>query len=176
MVSSLRIFALSFAAGTAVSVASLACDNPNPGVPVGSYAVTSALSENSCGSGVAPSDPGNFDVTISNSDGVYYWFPDTGGSSVEGKINSARTVSSSEVVADNVDGTEAGAGPCTMQRSDTLTYTMGTGAVPASLTGSYSSVFSTASGATCTDQLATHGGAYAALPCTVTYSLSGALQ
>jgi hypothetical protein len=153
-----------------------ACDNPNPGTPVGSYSVTSVLSLDSCGGGVAPSDPGSFDVTISDEDGVYYWFPNTGASSVSGPMNASRTVSVTEIVADNVDGSDAGAGPCTLQRNDTLSFTLAAGASPRTFTGAYSFTVAPAVGASCADQLVTHGGGYGALPCTVTYALAGSRQ
>jgi hypothetical protein len=162
----------------AASFAGLAaCDNPNPGVTVGTYSVASALSDNSCGADVAPTDPGSFDVTISNDQGTYYWFPNTGASAVSGGMNAARTVSVTEVVADDVDETDAGAsGPCTLQRNDTLSFTLAAGATPASFTGSYSFTVSPAIGANCADQLVQSGGGYTKLPCTTTYTLTGKRQ
>jgi hypothetical protein len=73
--------------------------------------------------------------------------------------------------------TEAGAsGPCTLQRNDTLSFTLGPGAQPASFTGSYSFVTTPAIGASCADQLTAEGGVYGALPCVVVYSLTGKAQ
>lgn len=153
-----------------------ACDNPNPGTPVGTYAVTSALSANTCGAQVASADPGSFTVAISNDNGVYYWFPSTGGTSTSGTMNASRTVTITDVVVDNVDGSDAGAGPCTLQRNDALRFTLGEGAAPASFSGSYGFTMTPAIGATCSDQLVAGGGGYSALPCTVTYALTGKLQ
>jgi hypothetical protein len=153
-----------------------ACDNPNPGTPLGTYAVTSALSMDTCGGTAAVTDPGSFGVTISNDSGVVYWFPDTGGTGVSGTMNAARTVNITEVVADDVDQTEAGAGACTLQRNDTLTFTLAPGVSPASFTGSYSFVVNPAIGANCSDQLTVHGGGYSTLPCLVTYKLTGTAE
>jgi hypothetical protein len=152
----------------------LSCDNPNPGTPIGTFAVASALTGNSCGSEVAETSPGSFDVTISNDDGVVYWFPSTGGTAVSGSINAARTVSISEAVADDVDETDSGSGACILQRNDTLSFTLASGAAPSSFTGSYSFTFSPATGSSCSDQLAARGGTFGQLPCTVSYALTGA--
>jgi len=160
----------------ALASAFAACDNPNPGTPLGTFSVTSALTANSCGAQVADTDPGSFQVTISNDQGIVYWFPDTGGTSVSGSMSASRTVSISEVVADDVDQTDAGAGACTLQRNDTLAFTLAAGAAPASFTGSYSFTVSPAVGANCSDQLLAGGGGYTALPCTITYSLDGTRQ
>jgi hypothetical protein len=160
----------------ALAGALAACDNPNPGTPLGTFSVASALTANSCGAQVADTDPGSFQVTISNDQGIVYWFPDTGGTSVSGSMSSSRSVSISEVVADDVDQTDAGAGACTLQRNDTLAFTLAAGASPASFTGSYSFTVSPAIGANCSDQLLSGGGGYTTLPCTITYSLSGARQ
>ena len=153
------------------------CGNPTPGTVLGTYAVASALSADTCGSiVVASADPGPFTVTISNDRGVYYWFPSTGGTSTSGSMNAARTVTIDDTVVDNVDGTDAGVGPCTLQRNDALRFTLAAGASPGSFTGSYGFTMMPAAGSTCTDQLAAHGGSYAALPCTITYALTGKLE
>jgi len=160
----------------AFAVASAACDNPTPGTVLGTYAVASTVSTNSCGSVAAATDPGSFSVTISNDHGTVYWFPNSGGTSTSGTMNAARTVTISDVLADDVDATEAGVGKCTLQRNDTLSFTMATGVAPASFTGSYSFTVSPAIGANCADQLASGGGGYAELPCTVNYKMDGTLQ
>jgi hypothetical protein len=158
------------------ALSSPACDNPNPGSPLGTFKVTSALSANSCGSDVADTDPGTFDVTLSNDQGIVYWFPSTGGTSASGSMSASRTVNITEVVADDVDQTEAGAGACTLQRNDTLQFTLAAGSQPASFTGSYGFTVEQAVGANCADQLASSGGGYATLPCTITYTLNGTRQ
>jgi hypothetical protein len=158
-------------------LALVACDNPNPGTPLGTFVVASTLSVDTCGGTVVDGSPGIFDVTISNDDGLIYWFPNTGGTGTYGVMDPSGTVSINEVVADDVDMTEAGAsGACTLQRNDTLTFTLPSGAAPGSFTGSYSFTMSAASGANCADQLTANGGGYGALPCTVTYGMKGTRQ
>ncbi len=153
-----------------------ACDNPNPGTPLGTFSVTSSLVASSCGAGVADPSPGSFQVTLSNDHGLIYWFPDTGAAAASGALGASGTVSIREVLADTVDAYDGGAGTCTLDRSDVLTFTLPPGASPASFKGSYAFTVAPAAGATCTDQLAATGGAYAALPCTIAYDLSGTRQ
>ncbi len=154
-----------------------ACDNPNPGTPLGTYSVTSGLVTDTCGGTVVQASPGDFDVTLSNDQGVVYWFPNNGASSQSGSLSASRSVSISDVLADDVDETEAGmSGACTLDRTDTLTFTLAAGAAPASFTGAYTFTLTPAVGANCADQLTSHGGGYGALPCTVSYSLKGTLQ
>jgi hypothetical protein len=156
-----------------VGALQVGCDNPTPGTPLGTFAVTTALTTNSCGGSVADTDPGNFSVTISNDNGVVFWFPDTGASSVSGALGANGAVSISEDLSGNVDGVDGGNGPCTLDRTDTLKFVLAPGSAPASFTGSYSFTVSTASGSSCNDQLTQYGGGYGTLPCTITYSLSG---
>ena len=59
-----------------------------------------------------------------------------------------------------------------MQRGADLDVTLGDGSFTATL--DYS--FSVTTGADCDDQLATSGGQYETLPCTVTYDLTGSKQ
>jgi len=154
----------------------VACDNPTPGTVLGTYTVSSTLSTNTCGGAVAETDPGSFDVTISNDHGTVYWFPNTGGTSTSGTISSARTVSISEVLSDNVDATDGGSGKCTLQRNDTLRFTLAAGSPPASFTGTYTFILTPANGANCSDQLTSGGGAYTVLPCTIAYTMDGTRQ
>ena len=160
---------------TAIASALLlgACENPNPGAALGTFSVKSHLMTNTCGGTAANLDPGDFDVTISNDHGIIYWFPQTGASSAQGGLGGNGTVTINETVSDNVDGVNGKAGPCTMDRTDALTFTFARGPLPASFTGTYGFTVAAASGANCTDQLTTNGGGYGALPCTLTYSLAG---
>jgi hypothetical protein len=152
------------------------CENPTPGTALGTFSVTTGLTTDTCGGTVAEADPGDFTVVISDDNGVVYWFPQTGGSSVSGGLASDGNVTIGEEVAGNVDGVDGGNGACTLDRMDTLSFTLPPGNAPASFTGSYSFTVSVASGSICTDQLTTSGGGYGTLPCTVTYSMNGKRQ
>ena len=147
---------------------------PGVGVQVKpGFAVETSLTADSCGGTVAATDPGNFSVTLSTDHGLVYWFPSTGGMSASGGLDGARTVNIRETVADNVDAVDGGSGACTLERSDTLSFTLAAGGQPGSFTGEYSFTVAPAAGAQCEDQLTVRGGGYGALPCTITYALSG---
>jgi hypothetical protein len=165
----------------ALGVLAAGCGNPLPGTLLGTYQVTAAAGTNTCGLG-APSTY-QFDVQISEATTpteTLYWSWLTNEPIASGPLAAAAggdpslqaTLTSSQSL--DVDPTDAGPGPCTMVRDDTLVVTLGGGTPPASFAGTMGYAFSAASGADCSDQLAAAGGSYAALPCSVTYSISAA--
>jgi hypothetical protein len=172
-----RVTAIAFAGSLAVLAAG--CANPLPGHLLGTYQVNATAQANGCGLG-APARY-QFDVELSEATmgattTLYWsWLTDTpiasGPLAPVSASDPALQASLSASQSANVDGTDAGPGPCTMDRADSLVVTLGTGTPPRSFTGTLSYTFSTASGADCTDQLTASGGAYAALPCTVGYAL-----
>ena len=149
------------------------CGNPLPGTLLGTYQVTATVGDNTCGLG-APSVR-QFDVELSETTTAtaqtLYWSWLDHTPIASGPLATLQaTLTSSQ--SGNVDGTDAGPGPCTMDRADSLVVTLGAGTPPGSFGGTMSYAFSAASGADCSDQLSAAGGAYAALPCTVTYALA----
>jgi len=154
-----------------------ACEDTTlPGNPVGSFAVTGTLMTNSCGSGLAPPNPWTFNVALSRSQSTLYWSTLDGSPMLSGSIDGTLTASITASNSANVDATDAGAGPCDMQRNDTIKITLATGVPTPSFSGTVEYDFAAVSGADCTDQLTAAGGMYAALPCTMTYSLAATRQ
>lgn len=157
------------------------CGNSLPGTVLGTYEVTANAGANTCGLG-APSER-QFWVEISEkttaTSSTLYWSwldhtPIASGplapiSSSDATLQATLTASQTG----NVDGTTAGDGPCTMSRNDALVVALGAGAPPASFSGTMSYAFAAATGADCSDQLTASGGAYEALPCTVSYTITG---
>ena len=92
-----------------------------------------------------------------------------------GTLESSNATLTTDVEA-NVDATDAGLGPCTMARADEIEVSLAGGSPPPSFTGTITYSFTVPSGSTCTDQLASAGGSYAALPCSVSYSVTAARQ
>lgn len=92
--------------------------------------------------------------------------------------SSSTTITSSQQA--NVGGIDGGTGPCTMERDDTLTVTLGMtqndSGSPTTASGSLTYGFSAVSGSDCTDQLSASEGVYATLPCSIAYSLSATKQ
>jgi hypothetical protein len=160
-----------------VSAVSLAACNetPLPGTQYGMYKVTGTSTTNTCGPYLNAPDPWVFDAQLSLSGDTLYWSFLDGNAPLSGLLSS-RSATLTTSITSNVDATDAGAGPCTMTRADTIEVALATGSPPPTFTGSISYTFTIASGATCTDQLATSGGQYATLPCTVSYSTTAAHQ
>jgi hypothetical protein len=154
----------------------LACSgNPLPGNLLGTYQIVAQSQTNSCG--LAAPDPWTFDAELSEQGTTLYW------SWMDGSAPLSTTMSSSSqatILANeqiNVDGTaDGGLGPCTMARADTLQIDLGSGSPPSAFSGTVGYVFSIVPGWDCADQLASAGGQYAALPCTVTYTMSATRQ
>jgi hypothetical protein len=132
--------------------------------------VTGKSVTNTCGLG-AP-DPWTFDVQLSREGSTLYWSWMDGSPLASGALSSSDQATITDTTTGNVDGTEASLGPCTMQRGTSLAITLGDGSFTATM--DYS--FAVTTGADCDDQLASSGGQYEALPCTVTYDLTGSKQ
>jgi hypothetical protein len=150
-------------------------ENPLPGTLLGTYAIVAQSQTNTCG--LAAPDPWTFDAELSQSGTTLYWSWMDGSAPLSNVMttSSEATLLASEQV--NVDGLpDGGLGPCTMERDDTLQVDLGTGSPPATFEGTVNYAFSAASGWDCADQLASAGGQYATLPCTITYSMTATRQ
>jgi len=162
--------------GLAASLALLgaACDEkPLPGTLLGTYAVDAQSQTNSCG--LAAPNPWQFNVQMSQDGELLYWSWLNGDPAASALLTgTTATLLASQ--QDNVDGVDGGLGPCTMERDDTLEVTLGAGSPPTTFTSTITYAFSVTSGSDCSDQLASAGGQYAELPCTVIYSASGTRQ
>lgn len=156
-----------------MSLAAIACSSKTmPGATLGTYDVVGTASADNCGAGLGAPDPWSFSVRLSKDGTTLYWNWLDGTPYVSGSLdsNNATTMTSSNT--GNVDGTEAGAGPCSMTRIDTMGLTVPTGDAPETFSGTLSYAFSVAAGANCADQLTSGGGSYDTLPCTLTYALT----
>jgi hypothetical protein len=163
-------------AGRAVALALLvgACSStPLPGTQLGTYRIAAQSKGNSCGLG-AP-DPWTFDVQLSRSGSTLYWSWLDGRAPLSGTIDAHSHASLTNTQTGNLDGNEAGLGPCTLQRQDDIEIEL-PGAPAGSLTGTIGYAFSVPTGSDCSDQLAASGGPYEALPCAMSYSMSGSPQ
>ncbi len=164
------------ASTTLVGAVLVACSSHAlPGTPLGTYTVTGHLTTNSCG--LPAPDPWIFDVQLSEtSDMILYW------STMDGSpiLSSALSPQSEAVLlsgdVENVDPTDAGAGPCTMQRSDRIDITLSGTSPPNSFAGTLDYNFVATAGSNCADQLAAAGGQYQALPCDTAYNLTALRQ
>jgi hypothetical protein len=160
---------LTFLASTAYAVASCAL----PADTLGTYDVTGTLGSDTCDG--AP-NPWVFPVMLMETDGTLYWNWLDASPLLSGPVDGEGVATLSGQQLANVDATDAGMGPCDLTRTDALTVTLGEGSPPGSFRATLSYTFTVQEGATCTDQLASSGGMYARLPCTITYTLAARRQ
>lgn len=176
---------LSSTAGLSVVAALAMSCNPVsdlPGTPLGTYNVTGTLTANSCGSGIGAPNPWTFTVQMSQDGTTLYWEP-AGGTELSSTMTSSTAVTITSTVTANVDATDAGEGPCDLQSETSIGLTLAASSAtspPRDFTGSITYTFATSTSVSstsdCTDQLSASGGAYDTLPCTATYSITGAIQ
>lgn len=149
-------------------------DSPLPGRLLGTYKVTGQSASNTCGLG-APS-PWVFSVQLSEQGSTLYWSFQDGSPLLSGTLGPESQVSLRSSGSANADSTDAGLGPCTLERDADLELALASGSPPPSFGGTVTYAFTPATGARCGDQLAGSGGQFAALPCTVKYMVSAARQ
>jgi hypothetical protein len=164
-----------------------ACEPVWPGEAVGAYHVTATPTSNGCGAVAIDARTVTFDVELRRQDSFAYWRR-SGAALVGGgyDVNGAFTFQTSDAIA-NV-GSDGGV-PCTLMQSESIVGTSamtltadggvldaGTsddGGVPTVLMGTDDVTFDALRGTDCSPLLASRGGAFYALPCTVHYELVG---
>lgn len=158
------------AAVVACLLAAACSDSPMPGRVLGTYTVTGQSKSNTCGLG-AP-DPWKFTVQLSLNGSTLYWSWLDGSPLLSGTTSSSGQVSIKNSQQVNADSTDAGLGPCTLQRNDDLEITLGTGSTPTTFSGTVGYAYTPATGASCGDVLSASGGQFSTLPCAVSYSVT----
>jgi hypothetical protein len=154
------------------------CDpNTLPGTSLGTYSVTGTLTMNSCGAGAMAPDPWTFSVQMSEDGSTLYWSSESEGQTpLSAPIDASSRAILTSVVQQNVDGTAQLAGPCLLERDDTIDLTLGSGSPPPTFSGTITYTFLAAANSDCGDQLSVTGGPYDTLPCTIEYAVTGASQ
>jgi hypothetical protein len=144
-----------------------------PGTTLGTYDVKGTLAVDTCG---AAPNPWAFSIMLSEEAATLYWNWEDASPMLSGPITGADHVTLTGYQVDNVDSTDAGMGPCDLQRNDDLIITLGAGSPPGSFLGTITYTFSPQEGANCQDQLPASGGTYDRLPCAFSYTLAGTHQ
>lgn len=153
-----------------------------PGTALGNYNIVGTLGANTCGSTVGAANPWDFALELSRDSTMLYIAQTDGSDALSGALDTTDALSAtlSSTVTSNVDGSDAGPGPCNLTQSTTFALTLASGATPQTFSGTVTYAYGAATGVSattdCTDQLSASGGPYATLPCTVTYSLAGTHQ
>ncbi len=170
-----RAAGIVFLAGALAAGAPLACDEkPLPGTLLGTYAVVGQPQTNTCG--LASPNPWKFNVELSEDGQILYWSWMDGTPPVSTALSAGTqgTIMASQV--ENVDATDAGPGPCNMERDDSIAITLAAGSPPPTFSGTVTYQFAVSAGANCADQLGSAGGQYATLPCSVSYTITATRQ
>lgn len=154
----------------------VSCGTNLPGKTLGTYAVTGVLGANTCGSGLGAPDPWQFDVQLSETPSMLYWNWMDAGPLLSGPRTDSVDATLIGYQIANVDATGAGMGPCDLQRNDEVDIELGEGPLPSSFEATLTYEFSAQEGADCSDQLSRAGGMYAALPCSISYSLTASRE
>lgn len=151
-----------------------------PGTALGTFHVEAALQSSTCG---AAPNPWAFDVRLAHDATKLFWIQ--GGAPIEGRIEATTmkaTLASKteETVRAANERTKTPA--CVLTREDALDVSLEDGAgakvTEAAMTtafrGALTYTFAPRSAADdCSDQVASAGGGYEALPCAVTYAVTG---
>jgi opacity protein-like surface antigen len=157
----------------AASACTAACsDSPLPGAMLGTYKVTGQSVTNACGLN-AP-DPWSFEVQLSLQGSTLYWSWMDGSPILSGNFDTQGHATLTRTGTLNPDSTDAGLGPCTLERSDTVDVVLASG--NSSFGGTIGYAYKPVSGATCSDQLGGAGGMFKSLPCAMSYRVDGARQ
>ncbi len=172
---------IAVAAGLFVGL--VACVTPTslPGDSLGKYKVVGTLGTNTCGSGIDASNPYDFTAQLSKDGTTLYLALEDGSGEVSGGFDSSDETSATLVsaVTENVNAATTGS-VCNLTLATTFALKLAAGSPPATFTGSaayaYSVATAVSSSTDCTAQLASAGGKYSTLPCTVTYSLTATRQ
>lgn len=163
---------------TAALLSSAACSTPSllPGTQLGSYAVVGTLDGGTCGTGPDSLATLNLSVEVAE-DGANAYAVNTDGTDEVSGTWSAPTATFT--ASGTVNPISDGGGLCALSVASTFTFTFDSPTQPKSLAGSLNyeySVATTSSPAECAGALTESGGSYATLPCSVTYSLTGAKE
>lgn len=153
-----------------VALGALGCPSEYPGEPVGTYAVTAAVGESSCGPGIGGSGPLEFEVEIRRDGEVGYWIGPDGLARV-GRIDEQGTYRFKLEQRIQVRAGDAQTAPCVMDQVDEVT-----GTAAGSLIGTEALAIAVTAGADCSDQMGITTGKFLALPCEIRWELEGAAK
>ena len=174
---SLPAFAVLAASLAALAVGGVGCtgkDPYNPGTPLGTYHVVGKLLANECGAAGAtdgaPPATWEFDVRLSRDRSALYWVQ--GGLPVQGQLDAHAHAKMASTGTQKIHDAnpKQGIAYCGITRTDALDVTMTSDEV---FTGTLEYDFAASDGSDCSDQVASAGGSFAALPCATRYDLSG---
>lgn len=149
-------------------------DAHQPGTQLGTFHVTGTLGASTCGEGALGASPTwEFDVDLARGSGVLYW--DNGAEVLTGALDDDDVTFAFDalVAIDMRDEASAGYGPCVIQRRDTASGALSDpGDDVESFSATLTYAFSPTEDSQCWDLVEGEQPLFAALPCTLAYSLT----
>jgi hypothetical protein len=147
----------------------------HPGTDLGSFQVTGTITTNSCGAGaLGEQDIWAFPLRLSRAEGILYW--DNGQAVIPGTLEADGVTFSldTSVIMNMRDPNKVGPLPCSVSRADHAEGTLSSATDPvSSFTGELTYQFSPTAGSSCDDLVNGAAPVLAALPCMMSYALSG---
>lgn len=148
-------------------------DPHQPGTFIGTFRIDATRTANTCGEGALGSSPKwSFDVTLSRAEGELYW--NNGVEQIPGTLAADdKTFAFDTGIVVNMRDASSPSGlpPCSLSRADHSSGKLADD--DASLAGELSYVFTPSSGSNCEDLVFGAMPVFAALPCSMSYALTG---
>lgn len=146
-------------------------DPHQPGDEIGSFAVVGKLKDDSCGAdNLGAPAQWSFDLKLSRKGSTLYWL--NGREAITGEIDKSGRFAFETRIEVPLSEQRGAIKGCVMVRSDSASGTLASS--EEELSGSLSYTYSTAKGSDCTEYALGAEGQPLTLPCSLTYSLSGA--
>lgn len=166
-VGKLGLMALGYVAVAAMGCAFQEDDAMLPGEPLGTFEVSAALEESTCGDGAlaAPKD-WVFEVQLSRDRDYLYWL--NGEAPIEGSVDDGGEFSIQSGSRYKLTDEDPVSPGCTVLRADTASGVLGEGEEPTSFSGEIRYDYTVENGKSCTDLIGIPEG-FQALPCSVRY-------
>ena len=137
-----------------------------PGTGLGTFAVTAVLSSNTCGSGLAPTNPWKFTAEMSLDGNTLYFRAKDDDEERSAPLDSDNTATCTSVTNSQAATDSA----CTLSLKSIYTIELDSAEAPNTSSGSLRFEYSAAGSNKCASQLSENGGVYDSLPCAVEYS------
>ena len=145
-----------------------------PGKALGTFDVAGVRSSNTCGVGVESVNPWKFEADLSL-DGSTLYFRRSGDEAVSGALDSDNSASMTRVT-NGVQTSDSSANTgCNLSRKEVFEVQLDSADAPQTASGRLLFTYSVAKGA-CSSELASKGGVFDELPCTVEYTYTALRQ
>ncbi len=147
---------------------------------LGDFTLKLKMTQSSCGQGaLGLENQFSFDVSLSHDGDTGQWT--SGGATIDGAFDpDAKTLDFTSSVTTDMRKNDPPGTPtkpaCSVERIDDAAFTLDSATHPTSLTGQLTYSYAATTASNCADLIYSQTPTFQQLPCTVTYSVSGALK